>query len=139
MSHRGTLVSGVEVMREDSHGGTYSTDDVVAAFEQARVFADAAASVQSDVEYRAIRYLRTDGQSVRDIAARLRIPKSTVARTIARSMPGLMPGLWETPEAHVRAHNAVWAQHPEEQTANALLTREVTDDESLVTQMRPDS
>ncbi|WP_157508664.1 helix-turn-helix domain-containing protein [Luteipulveratus halotolerans] len=104
-----------------------TTDDIVAAYERARVRAEASTLIERSLLRYAIAELREDGMSTRQIAARLRLPKSTVNRVRSTSKEQLAEELhWTTPDAYVEANNAAWPATPPMQIANAPFEVEAT-------------
>lgn len=91
-----------------------SFDSYVRAFEVARERASIAQALQMDALHQAIRKGCEQGMSVRELARRLRMPKSDVQRH-SRSGHECMKSLpvWGSPDGWIDAYRAVWAHDPE--------------------------
>lgn len=100
---------------------TTTADDQMMAFERARVRAQAAALVEAVQRWSVIAELRGEGLSVRDIARRLGLPKSTVTEEAKKPLWKVyFDGLARaTPGEYVAAHNAVWSHDVTQQIGNA--------------------
>lgn len=85
------------------------------AFMVARERADVAADFERNTLHTAIYDAREAGMSIREAAAALRVPKSTVARHWrGRPKGGSALPLWGSPRAWREAHDAIWAHDPSE-------------------------
>ncbi len=83
------------------------------AFMVARERADVAAAFERVTLHMAIYDVRKAGMSIREAAAALRVPKSTVARHWRGRSTGRgdLP-VWGSPSSWREAHEAVWAHDP---------------------------
>lgn len=83
------------------------------AFRRARERASVAASIEAGALHMAIYDAREAGLSIREAAAALRVPKSTVARHWREGHRCVdVAPTWGSPEAWRAAHRAVWAHDP---------------------------
>jgi hypothetical protein len=83
------------------------------AFEAARARASTAQHAEMQLLHVAVCDAREAGLSVRETAAALRVPKSTVARhwREGHRCP-VPPPTWGSPEEYVAARRAIWAHAP---------------------------
>lgn len=105
VSHHGT------VRRESLSEFTSSAE----AFRIARERASVAATFEANTLHMAIFDAREAGLSVREAAAALNVPKSTVARHWREGHKCNMPlPVWGSEPAWREAHGAIWAHDPRE-------------------------
>lgn len=102
-------------------------DEALTAYETARSAAADTATVARLAMETYIREAIYQGQSTRDIARALRIPKSTIHR-IRRGVGTSLPEAWSTPAGYVAAHNAAWAGAPGQQIDRAPFEVHVDED-----------
>lgn len=89
------------------------------AFEVARRRASIGQYQEARLLRQAVHAAYMAGMSVRETAAKLRVPKSTVARNLRPSLGPLTPPSWGTPEEYMEAEQAIWAHAPERIPAGA--------------------
>ncbi len=91
------------------------------AFERARERASVAAALEANTLHMAIWDARESGMSIRQTAAALHVPKSTVSR---HWRPGHRCGpvvpVWGSREAWRQAHDAIWA-HDETELSDTFV------------------
>lgn len=98
------------------------------AYRKARERASVAAALEASTLYTAVYDAREAGMSVRETAAALRVPKSTVARhwreghRCRREVP-----MWGSESEWREAHSSIWSHDPEE-LDNDFVPYEWTDD-----------
>lgn len=85
------------------------------AYRIARERASVAAAFEASTLHTAIYDAREEGMSVRETAAALQVPKSTVARhwREGHQCPRVIP-TWGSESAWREAHAAIWAHNPRE-------------------------
>lgn len=83
------------------------------AFQAARARASVATHVEARTLHLAVHDARESGLSVREAAAALRVPKSTIARhwREGHHCPELRP-IWGNGEEYINAERAVWKHDP---------------------------
>lgn len=98
------------------------------AYRRARERASVADALESSLLHTAVYDAREAGLSVRETAAALRVPKSTVARhwREGHQCRRLIP-MWGSEEAWREAHAVVWAHDPRE-LADDFVPYEWSDD-----------
>ncbi|MDF2918122.1 hypothetical protein [Microbacterium arborescens] len=85
------------------------------AFRIARERASVAATLEATTLHMAVFDAREAGLSVRETAAALNVPKSTVARHWSEGHKCNVPvPVWGSVSAWREAHNAIWAHNPRE-------------------------
>src|SRR5690625_3090043 len=98
------------------------------AIHVARERASVAATFEAELLHRAVFEAREAGMSVREAAAALRVPKSTVARhwRNGHRCPAVLP-VWGSEALWQEAHAAVWA-HDDKELADDRVPYEWIDD-----------
>lgn len=83
------------------------------AFQAARTRASVASHVEASTLHMAVYDARESGHSVRETAAALRVPKSTIARhwREGHHCPELAP-IWGNGDEYINAERAIWAHDP---------------------------
>lgn len=108
------------------------------AYRTARARAAAAAEVEAELLHALVYDTKEEGRSVREAAAMLQVPKSTVARHRLNRGVGILHGsTWLTPEEYVAAHNAAWADAPEQHIEFAPFVMEELPDGSRLFEAVP--
>lgn len=87
-------------------------ETTVQAFETARTRSSIAQHAEARLLHLAVYDAREAGLSVRETAAALRVPKSTVARHW-RGGETVAPPAWGNPEEYLSAERAIWAHAPD--------------------------
>jgi hypothetical protein len=95
------------------------------AFQAARTRASIAQTIESEILHMAVYGARAEGMSVREAAAALRVPKSTVSRHWwEHHNCGDKPPRWGNATDYVDAWNAVWVHNDLERISAAPWTWE---------------
>ena len=95
------------------------------AFQAARTRASIAQTIESEILHMAVHDARAQGMSVREAAAALGVPKSTVSRHWwERHHCGDKPPRWGSATDYVDAWNAVWVHDDLERISTAPWTWE---------------
>lgn len=89
-----------------------NVDDVTIAYEKARAREAVASNLRVSLMHTAIHDMHEAGTSVREIATRLHVPKSTVWRHL-RGMYSVEPPVWGDESEYLRANRDVWAHAPD--------------------------
>lgn len=114
-----------------------SMEAILTAYEQARARAAAAAEIEAELRHALVYDAQVSGMSVRETAALLQVPKSSVARIRAKYHTGPYGGAdwnpWITPETYVAANNAAWSHDPTQHITEAPFRTEIREDGTRVT------
>jgi len=114
-------------------------DSSVLAYERARARREAAQQVEEDALRTVLFDAGNCGLSVREIAALVRLPKTTIGRQRIASALDVGADSWHShdPDEYVAANNAAWAHEPSRLISEAPFTVEALEDGRLIVSMRP--
>lgn len=108
------------------------------AYRNARSRRLAAQDVEEDALQSALFNGGQLGLSVRELAAMVRLPKTTVARLrISGAVGGQEGWIADDPVEYVAAHNSAWSHMPSRQIAEAPFTIERAEDGNHAVHVRP--